>query len=191
MIKKKLKSKYILPQVFKFNLTEILDNPITTIGNGKYMLIEFQRLHFREGYENEIFKLQMQGIAPIIAHPERYRILQKDYEVAKKWIDRGYIIQIDCASILGKFGSDAKNCAINLLENNLCHLVGSDAHNDKNRNFLLKETHSKIVEFLSENVSNTLKLNSQRVLNGQDCLTYNHNKQKKSIFKRFFNLNKR
>ena len=27
---------------FKFNLTEILDNPITTFGNGKYMLIEFQ-----------------------------------------------------------------------------------------------------------------------------------------------------
>ena len=63
---------------FKFNLTEILDNPITTFGNGKYMLIEFQRLSFPKGYEDEIFNLQLKGITPIIAHPERYRGIQKD-----------------------------------------------------------------------------------------------------------------
>ena len=44
---------------FKFNLTEILDNPITTFGNGKYMLIEFQRLSFPKGYEDEIFKIYL------------------------------------------------------------------------------------------------------------------------------------
>ena len=42
------------------------------------MLIEFQRLSFPKGYEDEIFKLQLQGITPIIAHPERYRPIQKD-----------------------------------------------------------------------------------------------------------------
>ena len=37
---------------FKFNLTEILNNPLTTFGKGKFMLIEFQRLSFPEGYED-------------------------------------------------------------------------------------------------------------------------------------------
>ena len=43
---------------FKFNLTEILDNPITTFGKGKYMLIEFNTLFLPNGYEEELFKLQ-------------------------------------------------------------------------------------------------------------------------------------
>ena len=70
------------------------------------MLIEFQRLSFPKDYEDEIFKLQLKGIVPMIAHPERYRGVQKDVAIAKRWIDRGFIVQIDCASILGKFGKD-------------------------------------------------------------------------------------
>ena len=125
---------------FQFNLTDILDNPITTFGNGKYMLIEFQRLSFPKGYEDEIFKVQLKGVNPIIAHPERYRGIQKNINLAKKWIDRGYLIQIDCASIIGGFGKETQITAIELLKNGLCHLIGSDAHNDKNRNFFLKST---------------------------------------------------
>ena len=57
---------------FQFNLTEILDNKITTFGNGKYMLIEFQRLHFPQGYEDELFKLwELQVGKKIILFPGR------------------------------------------------------------------------------------------------------------------------
>ena len=176
---------------FKFNLTEILDNPITTFGNSKYMLIEFQRLSFPKGYENEIFKLQLEGIVPIMAHPERYRGIQKDINIAKRWIDRGFIIQIDCASILGKFGKDAEKCAKSLLENQLCHLVGSDAHNDKNRNFLLKKTHEKLLDIIGENSTNIIKNNTQRVLEGKDCLSYLITKKRKTFLDTLFSFRKR
>jgi len=176
---------------FNFNLTKILDNPITTFGNSKYMLIEFQKLSFPKGYEDEIFKLQLEGITPIIAHPERYRAVQKDFNYARKWIDRGYIIQIDCASILGKFGKDAEKCAISLLENQLCHLVGSDAHNDKNRNFLLKQTHKKMIEVIGENATDIIKNNSARVLDGKDCLNYKPTKKSKTFLGSFFNYKKK
>ena len=155
------------------------------------MLIEFQRLSFPKGYEDEIFKLQLEGIVPIMAHPERYRGVQKDINIAKQWIDRGFIIQIDCASILGKFGKDAEKCAISLLENQLCHLVGSDAHNDKNRNFLLKQTHKKMIEVIGENATDIIKNNSERVLNGKDCLNYQSTKKRKTFLKFFFNYRKR
>ena len=104
---------------FQFNLTEILDNPLTTFGNGKYMLIEFQRLSFPKDYDKELFKLQLEGITPIIAHPERYRGIQTNIDLAKEWINRGYKIQIDCASILGGFGKVTQNAAINLLKKQL------------------------------------------------------------------------
>ena len=166
---------------FNFNLTKILDNPITTIGNGKYMLIEFQRLHFPKGYENEIFKLQLKGVTPIIAHPERYRGVQQDINLVKKWIRRGYKIQIDCASILGGFGRETKRVAMNMLYNNLCHLIGSDSHNNKNRNFLLKPTLDKISQELNDEIALILKNNSKRILDGKSIKEYYFNIKKKSF----------
>ena len=167
---------------FKFNLTEILDNPITTFGNGKYMLIEFQRLSFPKGYEDEIFKVQIEGITPIIAHPERYRGIQKNINLAKEWIDRGYLIQIDCASITGGFGKETKIAAIELLKNGLCHLIGSDAHNNKNRNFLLKPALLEVEKIIGNDSTSIIKGNSKKILDGEVPLIYSRNNQRKSLF---------
>ena len=173
---------------FKFNLTEILDNPITTFGNGKYMLIEFQRLSFPKGYEDEIFKLQLKGIIPIIAHPERYRGIQTDINLAKKWIDKGYLIQIDCASIIGRFGKETQKTAIDLLENGYCHLIGSDAHNDKNRNFLLKDTLIMVQNIIGKDSTSVIINNSKKILNGDTCNVYSKQPQNKSIFDKFISF---
>ena len=167
---------------FKFNLTEILDNPITTFGDGKYMLIEFQRLHFPQGYENELFKLQLKNITPIMAHPERYRGIQQDINLAKKWIERGYLIQIDCASITGGFGVKTKESAIKLLQNGLCHFIGSDAHNDKRRNFCLEQAFLELGKYINSDSILIIKNNSKKILNGEDPISYSVNINKKSIF---------
>tara|TARA_B100000427_G_C15424334_1_gene557836 strand:- start:226 stop:1014 length:789 start_codon:yes stop_codon:yes gene_type:complete len=167
---------------FNFNLTEILDNPITTFGNDKYMLIEFQKLSFPKDYENELFKLQLKGITPIMAHPERYRGIQKDIKLAKKWIERGYLIQIDCASIVGGFGKEIQKTSLELLKNGFCHLVGSDAHNDKRRNFLMKPALEKIEQVINKEAAEIIRDNSTRILNGNDCLSYSAKSIKKSFF---------
>jgi len=176
---------------FQFNLTQILDNPITTLGNGKYMLIEFQRLHFPQGYEDELFKLQLKGVTPIIAHPERYRGIQSDVLSAKKWIERGYLIQIDCASILGGFGKETQKTSLELLKNGLCHLIGSDAHNDKRRNFLMKPALQKISELINQDAVEIIRNNSMRILNGQDCSRYSFHKSKKIFLDKLKSLLKR
>ena len=43
---------------------------------------------FRE-YENTIYDLQCRGYQVIIAHPERYRAVQKDVSVAERLVDMG------------------------------------------------------------------------------------------------------
>ena len=167
---------------FKFNLIEILNNPITTFGNQKYMLIEFQRLSFPKGYEDEIFKVQLEGITPIIAHPERYRGIQQDITLAKKWIDRGYLIQIDCASIIGGFGKETQIASTELLKNGLCHLIGSDAHNNKNRNFLLKPALLEAEKIIGNDSVLIIKNNSKKILNGEAPLSYSKQYKKSSFF---------
>ena len=157
---------------FSYNLTEILDNPITTIGNGKYMLIEFQTLAFPKHYEETIFKLQTKGVTPIIAHPERYRSIQNDISIVEGWIDRGYIIQIDCGSLLNHFNQNTMKVAKKMIKQGLCHIVGSDSHNNKKRNFCLKDALNMIEKLIGNGNTSIIKLNSERILSGEKCKNY-------------------
>ena len=63
------------------NLSEISSNPLLTIGNGKYMLVEFTNNIYPNDYEKIFFDLQMKDISPIIAHPERYRFIQNNVDI--------------------------------------------------------------------------------------------------------------
>jgi protein-tyrosine phosphatase len=173
---------YYLP-----NLTEILDNPITTFGNKKYMLIEFETMILPKNYKEEIFKLMLKDVTPIIAHPERYRFVQSNLSLVEDWINLGYIIQIDCGSILGDFGKEVEKVSHLLIRKNLCHLIGSDAHNDKKRNFCLKKALDKLNDLLDSQSINKILNNSKSILIGNDCERYinkkNNNILKKIMFK--------
>lgn len=148
------------------NLTSILKNPVTTFGNGKYMLIEFQTLLLPDNYQNELFALQLKNITPIIAHPERYRQIQNNFQILEKWIELGYKIQVDCGSILGTFGDEAKKTSDYIVENNLCHLIGSDAHNNTKRNFCLLEAYEILSSLVGEEFVKHLKNNSKKIIRG-------------------------
>ena len=158
---------------FNFNLVEILDNPISTIGNGKYMLIEFQTLSFPKGYENEIFKLQTNNVIPIIAHPERYRPIQNDLSILESWIEKSYLIQLDCGSLLGHFGKNTE-------EKGLYHFLGSDTHNDKKRNFCLVDALEIVMSISGTLDAEIIKNNLKNILNGGEI------KKCKGVIKKTF-----
>ena len=150
------------------NLLEISSNPLLKIGDGKYMLIEFKSNIYPTGYENEFFKLQNAGITPIVAHPERYRFIQSDIEILDDWINRGYVIQVDAGSITGVFGLKTKDVAVSMLEKNFVHIIGSDAHDVKKRNFNLKEAYDFIEQRYNVEYVAYLKKNSKRVIKGKN-----------------------
>ena len=127
---------YYLP-----NLVDILEEPFILIGNKRYMLIEFSRNIFPDRYEEQFFDLQLNGVTPIIAHPERYKFLQNDINLAEDWVEKGFILQIDAGSILGYFGKNCKKSASELLNRGLCHIIGSDAHDNNRRNFCIHEVY--------------------------------------------------
>ena len=148
------------------NLLEISTNPLTTIGNGKYMLIEFKTNIFPTDFENQFYELQSNGITPIIAHPERYRFVQKEVKILKTWLERDYVIQIDAGSILGQFGKNTQNVALKMIKNGFIHLIGSDAHNNKNRNFCIKEAYEQLGKY-DKKVVKKLKNNTLNILKGR------------------------
>tara|TARA_B100001250_G_scaffold399874_1_gene409740 strand:- start:239 stop:1054 length:816 start_codon:yes stop_codon:yes gene_type:complete len=149
------------------NLTKISDNPLVTVGNGKFMLIEFQTKVLPPNYLMEFFKLQQQGITPIIAHPERYVSIQENSDLGIDWLSRGFVMQLDCGSILGHFGKKCENSAKELLRSGCIQLIGSDAHNNKIRNFCLEPAYDKIESLFGSRMIKTLKYNSSLLLEGK------------------------
>ena len=92
--------------------------------------------------------VRMAGITPLLAHPERYRYLQKpDYE---KLVSDGVKLQLNLASLTGYYGLTAQGKAEWLLENDMYSTFGSDCHRVKGimEQYSRKSLTKKIVEKL-------------------------------------------
>ena len=113
---------------------------IGTINNSRYMLIELPMLEFDiNEVINNIYELQIRGITPIIAHPERYKIFIKKPSMINMLIKEGMLFQLNAGSITGAFGKDVKKTAAKYLENNIYSFIGSDAHRDRGRDTDMSE----------------------------------------------------
>lgn len=75
-----------------------------------------------------IASLLKQGIDVVIAHPERYKVVQKSIDKAEYWQNLGCKLQLDGLSLTGGFLSKERKCAQALLKANLIDYIASDAH---------------------------------------------------------------
>lgn len=118
------------------NILEHYENgEIGTINNSKYMLIEFNMRDFSKKEVIEgIYELQIRGIVPIIAHPERYLKFIKSPSLINEFIKEGFLFQLNVGSLTGEFGKEVKKTAEIFLENKIYNFIGSDAHRDEKRN---------------------------------------------------------
>lgn len=92
---------------------------------------------FRE-YERTIFELQGMGYTVIIAHPERYRAIQRDIELAERLLQQGCILQASADFLAGgRFGKEKKP-AKRMFERNWYRYIASDAHNPAHYEYLAR-----------------------------------------------------
>ncbi len=158
---------HIGAEVFFFpNLVKIKDNPLVTIGKGKYMLVEFHPYHLPDIHKEVFFDLKMLGVTPIIAHPERYKAVQNDVNIVLEWINAGCLIQVDAGSVLGSLGKSAQEVSEKIIKRNWCQILGSDAHDTKRRNFNLKDAFTLVKNWVGENAESLVYDNPKAVING-------------------------
>lgn len=110
-------------------LDSIKDMKRYCINHGPYMLVEFPMEQIPNYADDFFFELQVRGIKPILAHPERYPALRHNLDRLVKWRMQGLLVQINIDSLLGKYGQSAKEMADAFLRNHVVDFVGSDAHN--------------------------------------------------------------
>ena len=141
------------------------DKLIGTINNTKYMLIELPMLEFNlDEVINTIYELQIRGIKPIIAHPERYKAFIKKPSMINALIKEGMLFQLNGGSITGSFGKDVKKTAIKYLENNIYSFIGSDAHRDNGRDTDMTEA----LKALERTQRNSFEENGKAMLKNED-----------------------
>jgi protein-tyrosine phosphatase len=149
------------------NLLDIKSEPLATFGNGKYMLIEFLIHHIPETQKQVLFDLKMNGVTPIIAHPERYRPVQENITLIYDWLSAGCLVQVDAGSVLGFLGKSARQVAEKIIKNNWCQILGSDAHDNRKRNFCLKDAYEIVQGWVGNDVRAMVVDHPQAVLAGQ------------------------
>lgn len=139
---------------------------IGTINGSRYMLIEFPMLEFNlDKIIDNLYELQIKGIVPIIAHPERYKPFMKKPSLINELIKEGCLFQLNAGSLTGEFGKDVKKIAELYYENKIYNFVGSDAHRVDRRNPDLNEfcnmADEEYIRFLIQ--SSEAMLNDEKV----------------------------
>jgi protein-tyrosine phosphatase len=97
-------------------------------GNPSYLLLETPYYDWPLSFEDIVLRLAGAGFTPVIAHPERNVAVQDDLEPLAALVRGGALVQVTAASLDGRLGSRTRACARRLVDAELVHLLGSDAH---------------------------------------------------------------
>jgi protein-tyrosine phosphatase len=112
---------------------EARDGQVMTLNHSRYLLVELPFDHYPPYVEHVLFELQVSGLVPILAHPERCSIFASNPETLFHLVERGVLVQVTAASIAGEFGPAVQAFTRVLLEHRLAHVIASDAHSARLR----------------------------------------------------------
>jgi protein-tyrosine phosphatase len=68
------------------------------------------------------------GLRPVIAHPERTEAVLAEPRIARELADRGWELQVNSTSLLGRHGPEPEELGWQLIDEGLAHVVASDGH---------------------------------------------------------------
>lgn len=139
------------------------------INGGRYMLVELPATHIPQYTDEFFFTLQARGISPILAHPERHPEIAHNPELIVKWVNKGILMQMNGPSLVGKMGDRAMHTSEVLLNSNLVHMIGSDAHSPRTRIPRLTDAEEKAILLVGEELTRQIfYLNPLQILNSED-----------------------
>ena len=100
--------------------------PHLALGGSTAVLVEFPRARVPEHSAEELFRIRMSGVVPVVAHPERYWGCTLDQ--VREWRKVGAVIQLDGAGLLGS--AEMARLARDMLQEGLVDCIASDNHGD-------------------------------------------------------------
>lgn len=171
-LNKELRNKNVDVEVYIGNelyySNEVIENldklNFHSLNKSKYILIEFAPMNLPKNLADVVYEIKLKGYTPVLAHVERYNSVIENPNVIYDCIKEGAIIQVNASSILGKHGKEIKKTTEILLDNNMVHIVASDAHGSERRRPQLKEAYEYIKSNYSKEKANDLFKNNQSLI---------------------------
>jgi len=155
--------------------TEVmLDHPLpdlspewVRIGGTRFVLIEFPSMMIPPRATEALLPIVRAGYTPVIAHPERYRNASLTGTEPLSWKRAGALLQVNCGSLLGNYGSEVTQRARKLLSLGVVDYLAGDYHSrgpypiDECRRILHESGGSEQAELL-------MSINPTRLIEGLD-----------------------
>lgn len=165
----------ILPGMEVFSTEDlpelIVNHKIMPLNQSRYILMEFAFDEDPEFADSILKRVEEVGARPVIAHAERYEFIQDYPQIAYRWFRKGYVIQANKGSFLGRFGGGPKRAADSLLRHNLISVIASDAHSPLQRTPYMLDAYEELSSEYSENHLDVLfQYNPARLCDNREIL---------------------
>jgi protein-tyrosine phosphatase len=145
---------------------QLRDDRALTINGSRYLLLEPPHHVLPPRLEDLIFGLQAAGYVPILTHPERLSWLEGHYDLVGRLVSSSVLMQITAGSVMGRFGRRPCYWAERMLDEGLCHLLATDAHNTEQRAPRMAEARDVVAQRLGDDEAINLVLRRpQGILN--------------------------
>lgn len=147
------------------------EGKLLTLASSDYLLTEFYFDMPGAYMDHMLARLAAEGVRPVVAHPERYEAVQRQPEIAEGWALKGYVLQMNKGSVLGRFGRAAAHASFHLLRRGMFHLTASDAHSAHSRTPDMTELRFFLEDYFSEEYARDLMVeNPRRILENKPVL---------------------
>ena len=166
------------------------ENRLLTLNDeGKYLLVELPANEVPIYTASILFELQLRGIKPILAHPERNRAIADNPAWLLEQVQHGALTQITAGSLLGRFGKKTQRIAQELLSAGAVHGLGSDAHSGRHRTPTLRTAVERITKLMSPESSRRLA-QAETIVIKQELAAFTRNrclplKDNPNLYRRF------
>jgi protein-tyrosine phosphatase len=110
-----------------------------TLNRSRYILLELPATDYPLYTDEVIFALQLRGLTPVLAHPERNLAVQDDPNHMLRLVERGVLGQLTASSLLDSADRRSRLTAERLLEHGLAHILATDGHDAAQRTPRLAE----------------------------------------------------
>ena len=130
-------------------IRKLEEEKLLTFGDN-YLLVEVSYINPPDNVRDILFRAQVLGYKPILAHPERYPFWYRSLDEYQRFFDMGIILQLNLNSLSGYYGPDAKRIAEKLIEMEIVQALGTDMHHMKHGSFLSKVVNEKSLRRILE-----------------------------------------
>lgn len=143
-----------------------------TIGNSQYLLVEFSDFALSLPMRDTLVRLRNTGLVPIVTHPERNLLMQRDPDLILKLLELGCLVQVTASSLTGRWGKSAQKSAEWLLQHEAVHVLASDAHDPQHRPPVLSPGREAAARICGHDVARALVDDNPRAIINAESIPY-------------------